>query len=268
MIKLSLSQAWDETRAIAAREGGLLASVALALLVLPSTIAGAVNPGAMTSSVLPETKMLLMWLVVLLIGTVGRLAVIRLALGPSTSVGDAIGHGLRRLLPAVAALMLFVLPVSVALTPFLLRVMQSPTAPPPGAALAMLVIVIAGFVLGVRLMLLVLPVAAAEPIGPIAILRRSWRLSSGNWWRLAVFVILFFLASAVVTSAVSYLVGIPAGLLSGPIAPMSVGALLLSVVLALAQAAFAVAFSVMLARIYAQLAGPGEAAAGVPTSGS
>lgn len=268
LTKLSLSTAWDETRAIAAREGGLLASVALALLVLPATIAGAVNPAALTSPTMPAGQMLLMWLAVLVIALAGRLAVIRLAQGPSTSVGDAIRHGLARLAPALGALLMFVMPISLLVTPFLLQVLANPTAPPPGASLAVLAICIAALVLGVRLMLLVMPIAANERIGPIAILKRSWQLSRGNWWRLAVFVIVFFLASAIVTRAASFLVGIPAGLISGPIKPLTVGALLLSLAAALVEAAFAVLFSVMLARIYAQLGGANEAAASVPTSGT
>ena len=269
MTKLSLSKAWDDTRAIAAREGRLLAAVALALLVLPATIAGAVNPAALTTPTMPGGRLLAMWLVVLVIGIVGRIAVIRLALGPSTSVGDAIRHGLARLLPALGAMLAFVVPVSLILTPFALQVLQQPTTdPPPGPSLAILVIVAVALVLGIRLVLLALPVAAAEDAGPIRILRRSWQLSHGNWWRLAGFVVLFFLASALVTRVAAYLVGIPAALISGPIKPMTVGALLLALVIALVQSAFAVLFSVMVARIYAQLAGAQGAEATVPTSGT
>lgn len=268
MSKLSLSKAWDDSRAIVARDGGLMASVALALLVLPATIAGAINPAVLTSPTLPAGPMLAMWMVVLAIGLIGRLAVIRLALGPSTSVGDAIRHGLVRLPAALGALLLFVVPLSIALTPFMLQVLETPLAPPPGASLAMLVILIAAGVLGVRLVLLALPVAAGEASGPTAILKRSWQLSRGNWWRLAALVLLFFVASAVLTRAVTFAVGIPAGLISGPIKPLTLGALLLSLAVALVGAAAAVLFSVMLARIYTQLSAAGEPAAGVPTSGT
>ena len=38
MSRLSISAAWDETKAILVREGRLLATVALALIVLPQTV--------------------------------------------------------------------------------------------------------------------------------------------------------------------------------------------------------------------------------------
>ena len=38
MAKLSISQAWDETRLILARDGKLIAAVALALFVLPGIV--------------------------------------------------------------------------------------------------------------------------------------------------------------------------------------------------------------------------------------
>ncbi|QNP44743.1 hypothetical protein H9L14_08085 [Sphingomonas sediminicola] len=41
---LSISRAWDETREIFRRDGGLLVSVALALIVLPEVVVGIVSP--------------------------------------------------------------------------------------------------------------------------------------------------------------------------------------------------------------------------------
>jgi hypothetical protein len=38
MSKLSLSHAWEETKAILARDGNLLGTVALALVVLPQAV--------------------------------------------------------------------------------------------------------------------------------------------------------------------------------------------------------------------------------------
>jgi hypothetical protein len=267
LIKLSLSRAWDDSRDIAKRDGGLLTSVALALLVLPATIAGVVNPAALTTTTMPAGQMLVMWMAVGIIGLIGRLALIRLALGPSTSVGDAIRHGLARLPAAFAALLIFALPISIALTPVMLQVLKTPLAPPPGASLAMLVIIIAALVLGIRLVLLALPVAAAETAGPIAILRRNWQLTRGNWWRLAAFVLLFFIASAILTRAVTFAVGIPAGFISGSIEPLTLGALLLSLAVAVVGALVAVLFSLMLARVYAQLAGAADGSAPAPSNG-
>ena len=40
MRRLSISRAWEETKSVIARDGRLLVSVALALVVLPQTIMG------------------------------------------------------------------------------------------------------------------------------------------------------------------------------------------------------------------------------------
>src|SRR4051794_41975814 len=50
MRALSLSQAWDDTKAIITRDGRLFASVALALVALPAVIEGLISPRGMDSA--------------------------------------------------------------------------------------------------------------------------------------------------------------------------------------------------------------------------
>jgi hypothetical protein len=116
-------------------------------------------------------------------------------------------------------------------------------------------------------MLVTAPVASAEEIGPVAIIRRSWSLTAGHWWHLLGFLLAFFIGAVVALLAVSAATGAIAVLLFGPIEPMSASALLVALVEALANAAITGLFAVMLARIYAQLSGSG-AQASVPSSGT
>ena len=44
MANLSISAAWDQSKVILARDGKLLASVALALVALPALVTGLVSP--------------------------------------------------------------------------------------------------------------------------------------------------------------------------------------------------------------------------------
>ena len=46
MAKLSISRAWDESRGVLGRDGALLATVAVALLVLPGIVSDLVSPEA------------------------------------------------------------------------------------------------------------------------------------------------------------------------------------------------------------------------------
>lgn len=96
MSKLSISTAWDESKAILAREGRLMMSVSLALVALPSMLAGLINPAGLSDATTPVAIDLVV-IVASLVTVSGQLALIRLALPPSLSVGEAIGHGFRRL---------------------------------------------------------------------------------------------------------------------------------------------------------------------------
>ena len=55
------------------------------------------------------------------------------------------------------------------------------------------------------------PVTSAENTGPIAILRRSWTLTSGHWWSLFGFLALFVVGAVIVLVAVGSAVGVAVG---------------------------------------------------------
>lgn len=273
MQALSISSAWDETRAILLRDGRLFASVALALVGLPAAIIGVVNPSGVSDTSTP------LWIDLVavlasLIALAGQLALIRLALTPGEAVGTAISHGLRRMPLYFLAVLLLLLGLLIAAIPFgaVLVVSGVPlerTADAqlsPAILLAMLLYVALVIFVAVRFILSA-PVASAEATGVIGILKRSWRLTSGHWLRLFAFLALFFLGAIVLLVAAGSAVGVVVGLLLGPIEPWSASALVLALVQALLNAAVTVLFTVMLARIYAQLAGRSDAQAGVPNSG-
>lgn len=260
MRALSISAAWEETRAILARDGRLYISVALALVALPSLINMLVNPGGINAAVAPAV---IVWVVATLIGLAGQLALIRLALGPSITVGAAITHGLRRmpfylLAVLLLAIGLFVLAIPLGVAMVLLGVpvtgksMQI-AANPVTVILSLLYLAIIIF-FAVRMMLSA-PVASAEETGPIAILRRSWHVTAGKWWPLFGFLVLFIVGAVIVLMAVGSAVGVVVRLTLGAIEPMSAAALVLALVQSVIGAAVQTLFALMLARIYLQLTG-------------
>jgi len=272
MGKLSISAAWDETRAILAREGKLLASVALALVALPALVTGLINPRSVSAS---STSLSGDVLVILasLIALAGQLALIRLALGPSITVGGAIAHGLKRLPVYLVSGILILAVLVVAAIPFVLVLVAmgvplDATMEPSGtvALLALLYMAVVLFI-GVR-MIMTGPVASAERVGPIAILKRSWSLTAGHFWRLFGFLAIFFIAAMVVLLAIGAAVGVVVGIASGRIEPMSGSALVVGLVQALLNAAITTIFAVMIARLYVQATGGSEAQASVPSSGT
>ena len=180
MSGLSISKAWEESRAVLAHDGRLIAAVALAAVLLPQAIAGVIAPPPNLSGEQPPSWMPVLTILVALAGIVGQIAVIRLALGPATSVGEAIMHGVKRLLPGFAAILLFALPLVVILA-IVLAVISGPAAlesiraggtPDPGIARAILLFILIAIAVSVRFQMII-PVTTAEQGGPIHILRRA-----------------------------------------------------------------------------------------------
>lgn len=253
MAKLSLSRAWDDTRSALARDGKLYAALALAVFFLPGVVVGVVSPNA---NGLPQNwNDALLAGAAAIVGLVGQLAVIRLALGSRSTVGEAIGQGARRAPAYIAATILWIAPFAIAAYAIGVEAFQAPQNATPGALSAALVLMIIGFFVAIR-MSMTSSVASVEHAGPLEILRRSWRLTQGHWWRLFGFFLIYLLVMLIVAAAVGAIVGILSSLVFGRVEPLSVGALVVASLTQAASAVVTIGFLVMLARIYAQLAGP------------
>jgi hypothetical protein len=265
MAKLSISTAWVETKDIIARESRLFVAVALALFVLPGLVLDVSVPSAAAGELPPPGPWIAVACIAVLVSLVGQLAVIRLAMGPHLTVGEAIRHGLRRLLPYVGAVLAWMLPL-VVIGGLLLASSATPEEPSIGAALGMVALMVAGIFVAVRL-ILSSSVASAETGGPIAILRRSWSMTQGNWWRLFGFLLMFFIGAIALLIAVNSVFGLIAKMMFGDSGPLTLGSLLVAVVSQLLSGVISVGFFVMLARLYVQRRGLSSAGASVPTTG-
>jgi hypothetical protein len=265
MHKVSISQAWDETRGVLERDGKLIATVALAMLVLPGVAASVLLPKA--SMTAPGAIGYVALLAVFLITFAGQLSIVRLAMGPHLTVAEAIRHGAIRTLPYAAAFLLWLVPfILLGSIPYKLAAAHA-GQPTTAAAIALLALTALGMFLVVRL-LLTGPVATAEHVGPISIIRRSWDLTAGNWWRLFGFVAIFVLGAVTLIWAVTAVIGLIGRVWLGQVAADSVpGLIIMLVVQAVTSALYCILF-IMQARIYVQLSGRGEPQAGVPSSGT
>jgi hypothetical protein len=275
MAGLSISKAWEESRVRIAADGRLMAIVAAALIVLPGLIVEVISPSAArTESTLLES---ILALVSALLALIGQLAIIRLAVARSVSVGEAIAHGARRMPIYLVAAILLTIAFVLALIPFAVvayaagvpfergseqAFLQSPVA----VVLSCLYVALLIFV-AIR-MLMSSPVASEEEAGPVQILLRSWHLTAGHWWRLFGFMVLFFIGALMLIGAVNWAVTAVAVLLLGPVEPMSVSALVVGLFNSVVNGIVTVFLAVMLARIYLQLAGREPAGASVPRSGT
>jgi len=266
VAKLSISRAWDESKAVMARDGGLLTTIALALFVLPGVVSDVATPAAPAGELPSPGLWTVLTIIALLVALVGQLAVIRLAIGSSLTVGEAIRHGARRAPAYLAATLIWVLPVMVVAVLLAVKVVGPPQTASPAAALAL--ILLCGVLLWFAIrMLMTSAVASAEAVGPVEILRRSWQLTQGHWLRLFGFFVAILIAAVVAIMAVTAIGGILAKMVFGGIEPLTIGALFVALLVQIVSAAVSVILMVMLARIYVQLSGEG-AAVTVPTSGT
>ncbi|HET9428683.1 MAG TPA: glycerophosphoryl diester phosphodiesterase membrane domain-containing protein [Allosphingosinicella sp.] len=269
MASLSISQAWNETAAFMKREAGLILPIALLLLAVPGAAMQLAMPPAPAPGQTPEAgAWLLLIPVVMFASIVGTVAISFLALRPGTSVGEGLQVGLRRFLPVFIASLLIGLAALLVMIPLAAIFMGgaiasgNPTAAGGSLLLFLLLATCIALAFWVRLMLMT-PVAAAENAGPIAIIRRSWALTAGHFWKLLGLVLLMLIVAMVVIFAISALVGIFVFMLAGPPDPGSTSFILMTILSALLSAIFSAIFVTLLARVYAQLSGsvPTEAVA-------
>ncbi len=268
MSSLSISAAWDETKEILARDGKLLATVALALIVFPEIVFAVIG-----SPVGPQASglSLIAYFLVILLGCAAQIALNRLAIGPAVTVGSAISLGFRRLASVALVGILMVIAVMIVAGVLLLilgsaRLITMPTwgQNPPASLLALLIVLV---VLVFAIFQLVFPIAAVETGNPFHLISRSWALSRHNYLRLLAFVAIIFTALAFIVLATQLGLGSVIVIALGKPDPGSLSALVIGVIVGTVQAAFTIVTAVMIARISLQLAGRRDAQAGVPNSG-
>jgi hypothetical protein len=252
MKPLSITTAWNETAAFVKREAGLLFPIALGLIALPSAFLQAVAPTPGPGEQ-PEAGMwMLLILPLVVLATIGQLSIITLALGREVVVRDAFAHALRRCLPAIGASLLFAAAMVVLLLPFIL-VAGSLANQAVTVLVLVPVILLALLFLGVRFMMLS-PIAAAEPLGPVAILKRSWALTRGHALKLLGLVLVVVLVFLILAFAISVVGGIAIHTLVGKPDPGSLSFFLALLLNTLLNMVFTAIFATLIARIYAQLA--------------
>ena len=262
-MALSISRAWDETRDIVKRDGKLMMVIVAALVMLPTALTNLINPSIPGEPASASPGQSLLELLMGLVMQVGALATTTVALRSGTSVGEAISTGLRKLLPALGAILLFVLPFL-----FLVALLIGVTAGPEdatqfqarlaagdidGTTLTIVFVAILVFLFLAIRFTLIAPVAIAESDNPLTILKRSWALTRGHFWRLFAYIVMLGIAAILVMAAVSFVLGgVVIAVLGAPEA-MNLSALFLGLLIGAANAGLMLVFATMSARIYSQL---------------
>lgn len=214
-------------------------------------------------------QMAIVFIVYLLIRTVGTLALTLAAGGrPGITIGDAIGEGVRSMLPLLGVYMLLlvgylVIAMVVALTVGLSvgGALSGRDAPGVGMGLTMLVMFLGLFALIIWLaakLSLILPVIAIDKErNPINAISRSWSLTRGATLK----IVLLYLLGAIAAFVISFIAGLAIGGLAAA-DPASIGGpgfwISMSINMAI-SALIGMFFIALIVAIHRQLAGPSTA---------
>ena len=236
-----------------------MAPVALATFALPSILAAWAYPGGTAGS---GAGWLL--LAVLIVVLIGQMTIVLLATGWRGSIGEAMTKAARRLPVLIGALLIAFVPVMlIAVIGFGASITSAGITDPaaltpdtiarlPYIAWLLLFLTVFFVVAGVRLFP-ISAIAASEPVGSVKLLKRSWSLTKGSFWRLLVLVLLLGIVAVVLDSAVTMVVGSIAALAAGEPRAFNLSALLVALASGLVGALVSTVSAVMVGRVYAQL---------------
>ena len=270
-MTFDMSEAWREATAMIKANREVLTIIAGIFFFLPSVGMGFAlpdmnavfsDPAAMQAQVLAFYAdwgwLIVLMLLVQVAGYLAMLALLRDRSRPT--VGQAIGIGLKGLLPAIGAYLLFVLAtIPVVLVLILVIALLAVVAGETGSAI---VGVVAALGLGVFFIYAIVrlslwaPVIAIDKVhNPLAVLRRSWRMTKGT--TLSLFV--FYMLLAVVYLVISLVLGMIMGALALVLGE-SVGLIVSSVLSGVIGAVAAMIYVAVLAAVHRQLSGAWGAA--------
>lgn len=256
-MKLSIGQAWDEAKSVFRADGGAIMTVALALTVLPGALLETISPSSLRTTDTPWYIGLL-GLAAALLSLTGQIAVSRIALGPSTTVGEALALAFRRLPALFGALFLASLPFLLLGGGLLASVGGTFDGTPPQVpaiyAIPLLLIMLAGLYVLLRLLFLT-PLAADRDENSIALLKSAWGLSRGHFLKLLGMLLLLMVVALLLLGALGGALSAVVILALGEVAPGNVSAVIVALLQQGLAAFVSVLFVVVVCRLYLQATG-------------
>jgi hypothetical protein len=254
-MKLSIGQAWDESKAIFRADGGAILAIALALTVLPGAILETAAPASLRTAQTPWWIGLL-GLMAALLSLTSQLAISRIALGPSTTVGEALALAFRRVPALFGALLLAILPFALAFTALRMTVGEelTPAKVPASVSVPLLLVTLVGIYVLIRLLFLT-AVTVDQRLGPVALLKEAWRLTSGRLLKLLGLILLLTVVAVLVLGALGGALSAVVIVALGAIEPGNVSALLVALIQQALAALVSVLFVIVVCRLYLQATG-------------
>lgn len=275
-MKFDLDTAWRETTRLASDNAGLLSAIAGIFVFLPYATLLLVLPSIAALPELPqgasfETAMKAIeafyaqtWWAFIAAGiivTIGLLSMVAL-LGrrERPTVGDAIGIGLKSIIPAW--LTLFLQNMAINIVALLIIAIASATGLAALIFVASIVAIAVAAYLATRLSLATPIIAVDGELNPFRVIAASWSMTRGYGSRLLLFYILLALAGFVVIAVVMLVTGVVLAL-GGPAFEEAGGALVSAAVIT----GVMLLISAVMAAVHRQLHRLEQGGASVPRAG-
>lgn len=261
-MKFDSNLAWKEATAAISANREVVIALAGVFFLLPGLVTALLFPAPEPTAGMDSkeaaaviadyyTSMLPVLLPLVLFQAAGTLALLTLLTDRSRpTVGEAIGSGVKGIVPYVLAQIL--LGVGAGAVGGAVLALGSVTGLAALTVVGLTIVVMLVIYLGVKTSLVAPVVAVEGERNPVAALRRSWRLTSGNSLRLGVFYLLVGAVFLIVTSVIVAVVGIAAALIGGAQAGAVAGAVVSSAL----NAVMVLYFVAIVAATHRQLAGP------------
>jgi hypothetical protein len=251
-----MNQAWDDAMAFIRRESSLLVPLALATLLVGDVVGALARPANPATA--PSALANLAMLAAAIWSIVGQLSITALVLKPGSSVGDAIGLGVRRLGKVLLVALMLGVALTIALLPVVVALISSGFSPSVPESVRN-VPTWAGFYIGILTVLvmwvaarliLVNPLLVDKNPGPLAAIKAGFGLTRGIVAQIIVVLVIYLIVLVILLNAVRFVAGSLFALIGAAADSAFLGLVLTALASGLVATALSTVAAVFIAMLY------------------
>jgi hypothetical protein len=258
-MPISMSAIWDESAAMIRRESHLMVPVALATVGIGSVISGFTQPETPAAGL--GAIGILGFVIGNILGLIGNLAMMALALMPGMSVGESLRLAVARLPKMLAIVALFLIALIVMMIPIviILKMSGAPisanmTAEQLPASVVLCALIVGAVLLYVSARLLTLSAAIVDRNPPaLEAIKSSFASTRGIAIKIVGVLLLFFVVTLVLSGAAAAISGIIFGMIGKAVGAPLLGKGLTLLVTGMVSALLSIVSTVFGAMLYRKL---------------
>jgi hypothetical protein len=258
-MPISMSAIWDESVVMIRRESHLMVPVALATIGVGAVISGLTQPETPAAGV--GAIGIFGFVIGQILGLIGNLAVMALALMPGMSVGESLRLSIARLPKMLSIAVIFVIAVVVLMIPVAIflkisgaSVNLNMTAEELPAMAVLSALIVGALLLYISARLLTLSAVVVDRNPPvIEAIKSSFAATHGIAGKIVGVVLLFLVVTLVISGAAASISGILFGMIGKAVGAPLLGTALATLVTGMVSALFSIISTVFGAILYHKL---------------